>query len=292
MGRVKKFGKHKAKPKRKPAEPTRLPKQPLFEPTYDPSVVFVPELGASSSLTLAPKPAKSSSAGLIKPDRTPPEVLSGFKADRYYDANGCERYHTESNSKLQAEITEAALRFVVPKLTLMRSPLQEKGPEAVRRPARLMLDLGSGSGFSIAATLKLVDAKPPRGKFNDLIIGCDISRDMLAQSQKHLRAKFPAGTLKHVGLVCCDFGQGLPFRADLFDSALSISALQWLNTPEQLGRMFSSLNTCMRPSARAVFQYYTGSPDYLSLVTRVSRQGHPLRGTAQGMKRPTPQTHG
>lgn len=105
-----------------------------------------------------------------------------------------------------------------------------------------------------------------------MVIGCDISMDMLQKSRAHFRSTLSPRFLKHVDLVRCDFGQGLPFRQDLFDCAVSISALQWLNTPAKLSRLFGSLNGALRPGARAAFQYYADSAEYMELVVDISRQ--------------------
>ena len=41
-----------------------------------------------------------------------PEEAAGFRADRYYDKNGSQRYHTASNELIQHELTLAALRLI------------------------------------------------------------------------------------------------------------------------------------------------------------------------------------
>jgi len=61
-----------------------------------------------------------------------------------------------------------------------------------------------------------------------------------------------------------DMGQGMPFRAGVFDGVISISALQWLcyvdkaeqSARPRLMRFFSSLYTVLKRDARAALQFY------------------------------------
>lgn len=76
-------------------------------------------------------------------------------------------------------------------------------------------------------------------------------------------------------LILGDMGQGLPFRAGIFDGAVSISALQWLcyadktshNPVKRLYSFFSSLFACLSRSARAVLQFYPENSDQVELIT-------------------------
>lgn len=72
-----------------------------------------------------------------------------------------------------------------------------------------------------------------------------------------------------------DIGQGLPFKAGMFDGAVSISALQWLcyankashNPTKRLYRFFSTLYACLSRSARAVLQFYPENSEQVELIT-------------------------
>ena len=73
-------------------------------------------------------------------------------------------------------------------------------------------------------------------------------------------------------------GQGLPFRAGIFDGVISISALQWLcyvdeqKTPPKvrLMRFFNSLYWVMNREARAVLQFYPEKPEHLYWITEAA----------------------
>ena len=72
-----------------------------------------------------------------------------------------------------------------------------------------------------------------------------------------------------------DMAQGLPFRPNSIDGAISISAVQWLchmpNPEAALQKMFRSLYKCLKPRCKAVLQVYlTGKavPPSLCTVTQ------------------------
>jgi SAM-dependent methyltransferase len=236
-------------PKVKPAYRSTPPSPPVFE-----EVVF-------DTASTLPRVVLEPSAS-----RKRPELVSNFRAERYYDAAGSKTYHTPSNEILQFEITQAVQQFIKP-------PAPSPTPDV-----QLRLDLGSGSGFSIVATFELAAA--PKDLF---ILGCDVSMDMLGLSKTHLTQRLPKNLRHHVDLVCCDFGQGLPFRADLFDAAVSISALQWLNTPVTQQRLFRSLQHSLKPAATAVFQFYPETSQYLESIIAVSRESHLQAATVMDM---------
>lgn len=76
-------------------------------------------------------------------------------------------------------------------------------------------------------------------------------------------------------LMLGDMGQGMPFRAGIFDGAVSVSALQWLcyadkashNPIKRLYCFFSTLFACLSRSARAVLQFYPENSEQIELVT-------------------------
>lgn len=68
-------------------------------------------------------------------------------------------------------------------------------------------------------------------------------------------------------VVRWDLRHGLPFRPCSFDMAVSISFLQWLFFGErhrQLHLFFSSLKSLLRPSGKAVIQFYPRSASQLN----------------------------
>jgi 18S rRNA (guanine1575-N7)-methyltransferase len=72
-----------------------------------------------------------------------------------------------------------------------------------------------------------------------------------------------------------DMGEGLPFRAGMFDGAISVSALQWLCNADRKSHVpkkrlmvfFQSLYKCLARGARAVFQFYPANVDQLDMIT-------------------------
>ena len=76
-------------------------------------------------------------------------------------------------------------------------------------------------------------------------------------------------------LLLGDMGDGLPFKAGVFDGAISISALQWLcnvdkgyhNPAKRLFTFFTSLYACLRRGGRAVFQFYPENPSQIEMIT-------------------------
>nr|QES71278.1 18S rRNA (guanine-N(7))-methyltransferase [Helopeltis theivora] len=120
----------------------------------------------------------------------------------------------------------------------------------------LLLDLGCGSGLS-GSVLE---------ENGHVWVGMDISQAMLNVAVER-------GV--EGDLVLSDLGQGVPFRAGMFDGAISVSAIQWLcncdkkdhNPVKRLGAFFSLLYTSLSRCARAVFQFYPESPSQVELIT-------------------------
>lgn len=126
----------------------------------------------------------------------------------------------------------------------------------------LILDVGCGSGLS-------GDVLSERGY---QWTGCDISGDMLLLAKQEAESsrqecKRHEGN-KHEGkrharktpdLMENDISQGLPFRKNVFDAAISISVLQWLSDAE-LTVFFASLFDCLADTGSAVLQVYPTSP--------------------------------
>ena len=129
-------------------------------------------------------------------------------------------------------------------------------------PPLHILDLGCGSGLSGEALTEAghhwtgLDISPA-------MLGVALSRDVDGD------------------LLCHDLGQGLPFRPSSFDAAVSISALQWLCNADhsshvpraRLHAFFTSLFSCLRRNARAVFQLYPETPAQLTMVMEAATRG-------------------
>lgn len=76
-------------------------------------------------------------------------------------------------------------------------------------------------------------------------------------------------------VVESDMGAGVPFRAGVFDGAVSISAIQWLlvassrdQVPERrMKRFFMTLQSCLAPGARAAMQFYPQNAEQIDKLT-------------------------
>ncbi|XP_017789434.1 PREDICTED: probable 18S rRNA (guanine-N(7))-methyltransferase [Habropoda laboriosa] len=120
----------------------------------------------------------------------------------------------------------------------------------------LLLDIGCGSGLSG----NVIE------EYGHIWTGVDISWAMLGIA---LEREVDGD------LILGDMGQGMPFKAGIFDGAISISALQWLcnadksshNPSKRLYKFFSTLFSCLSRSARAVFQFYPENGEQIELVT-------------------------
>lgn len=161
--------------------------------------------------------------------------------DIYYNDDEAKKYTQNSRIiDIQVQMTERALELLC---------LPEDVPS-------LILDLGCGSGLS-GSVLE---------ENGHMWIGMDISKAMLnVANEREVEGD----------LILSDLGQGIPFRAGVFDGAISISALQWLCNADQashkpskrLYRFFSMLYTALSRTARAVFQFYPENPEQIELVT-------------------------
>lgn len=121
--------------------------------------------------------------------------------------------------------------------------------------AALLLDLGCGSGLSGET---LTDQ-------GHTWIGMDISSAMLDVAvERELEGD----------LMLADMGQGMPFRAGMFDGAISISAVQWLcyadsslhKPGKRLYKLFMTLYACLSRGSRAVFQFYPENDAQVELI--------------------------
>ncbi|KAK7075748.1 Williams Beuren syndrome chromosome region 22 protein, partial [Halocaridina rubra] len=75
-------------------------------------------------------------------------------------------------------------------------------------------------------------------------------------------------------LMLADIGQGMPFRAGMFDGAISISAVQWLcyadsshhKPAKRLYKLFMTLFACLSRGSRAVLQFYPENDAQVELI--------------------------
>ena len=156
-------------------------------------------------------------------------------ADVYYNEENAELYARSARmNEVQVQLTDRALELL---------ELQDDG--------LMLLDIGCGTGLSTAYL----------NECGYMTVGVDISLPMLEQNQTD-------------NLIQLDIGNGLPFQPGSFDGAVSISVLQWLcysnaNAEDPFRRLFgffTSLFGVLKPTARAVFQFYPQNDRQLQLV--------------------------
>ncbi|KAK3260393.1 hypothetical protein CYMTET_30646, partial [Cymbomonas tetramitiformis] len=179
--------------------------------------------------------------------RTRPEQ-TGELASRYYDEIGARKYTASGKTcSTQEELTLCALEL----LDLPASAVPY-----------LLLDLGSGSGHSGKVLTEQGHAW----------IGIDVSEAMLALADS-------SSSQCCSGLALADLGQGLPLRQqEVFDGAVSISAVQWLckSSKERSGwdrlrAFFTSLHASLQADARGVFQVYPDTPADCDMLLQAAR---------------------
>ncbi|XP_076038707.1 putative 18S rRNA (guanine-N(7))-methyltransferase [Oratosquilla oratoria] len=160
--------------------------------------------------------------------------------DVYYNDDEARKYTQNSRViEVQEKCTERAIEL----LAL---------PEDV--PA-LLLDLGCGSGLS-GETIT---------ENGHMWIGMDISQAMLDVAiDREVEGD----------VMLRDLGQGVPFRAGIFDGAISISTIQWLcnadkshhSPAKRLYKFFMTLYACLARGSRSVFQFYPENDAQVELI--------------------------
>ena len=165
-----------------------------------------------------------------RPAVTRPEDRRGGDANAHYDVGEARRYSSQ-NDKVQAELTACALDLLV------LQPVDASGP-------LLIADIGCGSGLSS----RVIEHR------GHVWVGLDASQAMLETA---------TGEGAEGAVFRGDFSQGLPFKKQCFDGAVSVSAAQWLCQGDdedviaaRLKRFFASLHEMLRPGARACLQVY------------------------------------
>lgn len=162
-----------------------------------------------------------------------------FDADKYYDVERTAGY-TEAMRGPQETLTKRTLQFC---------SISTVAPsDDAQRESLLALDLGCGSGLS-----SLAAARIPGYRMG--VISVDLSTEMLRseswEEARGMSARLAAERVK------CDLGQGLPFRAGVFDVGYSVSAVHYLaqdaaarSGAERVTTFLKGLRECLAPGAR------------------------------------------
>nr|XP_053636728.1 probable 18S rRNA (guanine-N(7))-methyltransferase isoform X2 [Cherax quadricarinatus] len=158
----------------------------------------------------------------------------------YYGVDEARKYTQNSRIiEVQEKCTERALELLA---------LPDDTPA-------LLLDLGCGSGLSGEAITE----------HGHMWVGMDISPAMLDTAlEREVEGD----------MLLADIGQGVPFRAGMFDGAISISAIQWLcyansashKPAKRLYKLFMSLFASMARGSRVVFQFYPENDSQVELI--------------------------
>lgn len=161
----------------------------------------------------------------------------------FYNSDEAKKYARSSRMKdIQYELAARAME-------LLDLPTPDENT-----PPSLILDVGCGTGMSGEVI----------SEFGHNWIGMDISQDMLKLCDNE----------NLVGKTRVDAGEGVPFRAGVFDAVISISAIQWLcysnaNHEEPVRRLkafFSTLYTSLNRGGKAVLQFYPDNDKQLELI--------------------------
>ncbi|XP_071544801.1 18S rRNA (guanine-N(7))-methyltransferase-like [Panulirus ornatus] len=161
-------------------------------------------------------------------------------AEVYYGADEARKYTQNSRViEVQEKCTERAIELLaLPDNT-----------------SALLLDLGCGSGLS-GETLT---------EQGHIWVGLDISEAMLDVAlEREVEGD----------MLLADIGQGMPFRAGMFDGAISISTVQWLcnadkvshKPTKRLYKLFMTLFASLARGSRAVFQFYPENDAQVELI--------------------------
>lgn len=166
-------------------------------------------------------------------------------ASLYYSEKTARAYTTTSNEGIQHDMTSHALDMIL--------CVNDVEPT-------MMLDVGCGSGLSL---------KTIRTRFKrTVVIGLDVSPAMLnlakdRESQDHL--------------VLASASKAFPFCDGVYDSVISISAIQWLcvgdtvQATQRLSVFFQSLFRVLTSEGRAILQVYPQTLQQTELLVECAR---------------------
>lgn len=125
---------------------------------------------------------------------------------------------------------------------------------------QLILDIGCGSGLSGEILTEE----------GHTWVGMDISSSMLGNAlDREVEGD----------LFLADMGQGVPFRAGVFDAAISISAIQWLcnadrsdaDPKRRLANFFGTLFASLKRGGKVVCQFYPMSQKQTDAITSAAK---------------------
>lgn len=134
--------------------------------------------------------------------------------------------------------------------------LTGRGLELLKPENGLSLDVGCGTGFS---TEIIRDTGLP-------VVGLDISEDMVGLARK-----------KGLDVLVGDF-KSLPFRSGVFQSAFSISTLQWITGKdekeirEKYGETAREIYRVLKKGGRALVQFFPATAGELDIASREFRK--------------------
>ena len=167
-----------------------------------------------------------------------PEAATEGRADKFYNTSEATSY-SQSNRLKRVQLS-----------------LGKRSLELLQLPSNVpsyLLDIGCGTGLSGV----------PLSRAGHIWVGTDISTSMIDVAAKERGDK---GT----DVLVSDMGHGLPFRDDMFDGAISVSAIQWLcyeakhhskSPRDRLRKFFKTLRRQLKDGARAVLQFYPEQPE-------------------------------
>ncbi|OHT13835.1 putative methyltransferase WBSCR22 like protein [Tritrichomonas foetus] len=126
----------------------------------------------------------------------------------------------------------------------------------------MVLDVGCGTAISGQLFVEN----------NINFVGVDIAPMMLLNAIKIVPPQTPNS------FVRADAGQGLPFRAGVFDAAIGIDIIRWLfanydgcePSPKRLRNFFESLHGALRCGARAIFNFHPETTDQAELLSSIA----------------------
>ena len=171
-----------------------------------------------------------------------PEAATSGKAQSFYNKSEASSYSQSHRlRRVQLALGKRALEL----LQLPQGPCY-------------LLDIGCGTGLSGA----------PLTRAGHIWVGTDISASMLDVAVREQG-------VRGADVLQSDMGHGLPFRENMFDGAVSVSAIQWLcyhakhhrRSPEhRLIAFFRGLRKQLRRGARAVLQFYPEAPADAAMI--------------------------
>lgn len=125
---------------------------------------------------------------------------------------------------------------------------------------KMVLDVGCGSAISGHILQEM----------NHMFVGVDVAPEMLMNA---IQIVSPMATAN--SYTRSDIGQGLPFRAGVFDAAIGLDIIRWLFVSfddqepplKRLRKFFESLHGCLRNGAKAIFNFHPETPEQAELLS-------------------------